>query len=132
MLATVILIAVTLVIAVALVGWVMGLWGSLGRTEMLKPVAISFKSNGELTLMISNEGTVKAKISRIDVEGVDECKVQKVDGQQQEEATVDVGKTVTIVCKVDDTSKLTIGGLYTVKVITTSGNVYPTQVRLTE
>ncbi|MEM2659536.1 MAG: archaellin/type IV pilin N-terminal domain-containing protein, partial [Zestosphaera sp.] len=34
-LATVILIAVTLVIAIGVIGWIMGIWGSFGATETL-------------------------------------------------------------------------------------------------
>jgi len=34
--ATVILVAVALVLAVALAGWVMGIWGGLGSTEALQ------------------------------------------------------------------------------------------------
>ncbi|MEM4655871.1 MAG: archaellin/type IV pilin N-terminal domain-containing protein [Acidilobaceae archaeon] len=34
--ATVILIAVTIVIGVAVAGWLMGIWGGLGGTEALK------------------------------------------------------------------------------------------------
>jgi flagellin-like protein len=120
-LATVILIAVTLVIAVGVIGWVMGIWGSMGRTEMLSVTPIKLDSaNKQLQLLIINQGQITAKINNITVEGLGSC-----DGNFE---TISPGNSTTITCIISGESP-TAGVVYTVKVITSSGNIYQTQVR---
>jgi len=123
-LATVILIAVTLVIAVGVIGWVMGIWGSMGRTEMLSVTPIKLTSsdnNGAyIELLIINQGQIKAQIDRIIVETLGECNPTN--------NTIDPGDSSTVNCTISGKSP-TSGVVYTVKVITSSGNIYPTQVR---
>jgi len=121
-LATVILIAVTLVIAVGVIGWVMGIWGSMGRTEMLSVTPI--KLNGtNLELLIINQGQITAKINNITVEGLGECSIT---GTNQ--TIINPGESKDIQCTISGTSAVA-GVVYTVKVITSSGNIYQTQVR---
>lgn len=121
-LATVILIAVTLVIAVGVIGWVMGIWGSMGRTEMLSVTPI--KLNGtNLELLIINQGQITAKINNISVEGLGECSIT---GTNQN--IINPGESKDIQCTISGTSAVA-GVVYTVKVITSSGNIYQTQVR---
>jgi len=121
-LATVILIAVTLVIAVGVIGWVMGIWGSIGRTEMLSVTPIKLDStNGNLTLLIINQGQITAKINNITVETLGSC--SNISPQD-----IAPGKSETITCAISGQLP-TAGVVYTVKVITSSGNIYQTQVR---
>jgi len=117
-LATVILIAVTLVIAVGVIGWVMGIWGSMGRTEMLSVTPIKLNStDGNLELLIINQGQITAKINKIIVETLGECNTTD---------TIIPGESKPITCQI---SGAVPGVVYTVKVITSSGNIYQTQVR---
>ncbi|MEM4685696.1 MAG: archaellin/type IV pilin N-terminal domain-containing protein, partial [Sulfolobales archaeon] len=62
--ATVILVAVALVLAVALAGWVMGIWGTLGATEAVQIVSASLSSN-KLNLTVINKGSASATIISI-------------------------------------------------------------------
>ena len=118
-LATVILIAVTLVIAVGVIGWVMGIWGSIGRTEMLSVTPIKLNSsNNKLELLIINQGQITAEIKKIIVEPLGECNPDK--------DTFNPGESQTTECTI---AGATPGVVYTVKVISTSGNIYQTQVR---
>jgi flagellin-like protein len=117
-LATVILIAVTLVIAVGVIGWVMGIWGSIGKTEMLSVTPIKLNSTN-LELLIVNQGPKKATINDITVEGLGSC-------TNINPTEIGSGKSETVTC---DISSVTSGVVYTVKVITSSGNIYQTQVR---
>jgi flagellin-like protein len=122
-LATVILIAVTLVIAVGVIGWVMGIWGSMGRTEMLSvtPIKLNSTSSGAyLELLVINQGQITAKINKIIVETLGEC--------TPTETTINPGESKNIECNISGTPAVA-GVVYTVKVITSSGNIYQTQVR---
>ncbi|MCC5990666.1 MAG: hypothetical protein LM558_04090 [Thermosphaera sp.] len=118
-LATVILIAVTLVIAVGVIGWVMGIWGSVGRTEMLSVTPIKLSSD-TLELLIINQGQITAQINKIIVETLGECNPGDV--------KIDPGHSETVSCNISGTPAVA-GVVYTVKVITSSGNIYQTQVR---
>jgi flagellin-like protein len=122
-LATVILIAVTLVIAVGVIGWVMGIWGSMGRTEMLSVTPIKL-SNDTLELLIINQGQITATIKNITVEGLGPCNIT---GTNQT-ITINAGESSDIQCTISGTPAVA-GVVYTVKVITSSGNIYQTQVR---
>ncbi|MEM0362120.1 MAG: archaellin/type IV pilin N-terminal domain-containing protein, partial [Sulfolobales archaeon] len=53
--ATVILVAVALLLAVALAGWVMGIWGTIGATEAVQIVSASLNTT-HLNLTIVNRG----------------------------------------------------------------------------
>ncbi|MCC6052031.1 MAG: hypothetical protein LM585_02190 [Fervidicoccaceae archaeon] len=117
-LATVILIAVTLVIAVGVIGWVMGIWGSMGRTEMLSVTPIKL-SNNTLELLIINQGQITAVIKNITVEGLGPCDTTS-------NIEIKPGNSTDVTCTI---TGATPGVVYTVKVITTSGNIYQTQVR---
>jgi flagellin-like protein len=124
-LATVILIAVTLVIAVGVIGWVMGIWGSMGRTEMLSVTPIKLSStDNKLELLIINQGQIKATIKNITVEGLGAC-----DDNISPTNVIQPGDSTTITCTISGTQVAVAGVVYTVKVITSSGNIYQTQVR---
>ena len=75
-LATVIIIAVTLVIAIGVIGWIMGIWGSFGSTESLQIYPDSYIVNSTgggkviLSLHIKNTGTATANIEKVEVLGI--------------------------------------------------------------
>jgi flagellin-like protein len=73
-LATVILIAITLVIAIGVIGWIMGIWGSLGGpSESLVVVGSSATCSDNtltFTLSITNKGTADAVIKKVEVLGI--------------------------------------------------------------
>jgi len=72
--AVVILIAITLVIAIGVIGWIMGWWGTLGATEALQvyPDSQILLSDNEyyLALHMQNKGSGDAVITRIEIGGV--------------------------------------------------------------
>jgi flagellin-like protein len=126
--ATVILIAVTLAIGVAIAAWIMGIWGGMGGTESLKILPNSTltvkNDNVTLKLTIKNDGSRDAKV--VGVEVVVGAKVCKL-GNPFTPISVSVGamesREVSGIC-----SGLTPGASYTVKVITEAGNVYQTML----
>jgi len=126
--ATVILIAVTLAIGVAIAAWVMGLWGGMGGTETLKILpnsTLTVKNDGtvELKLTIKNDGTRDAKVVGVEVVvGARVCKLSN-----PFTTTISAGAMVTGTAT-GTCSGLTPGASYTVKVITEAGNVYQTML----
>ncbi|MEM1968430.1 MAG: archaellin/type IV pilin N-terminal domain-containing protein [Acidilobaceae archaeon] len=121
--ATVILIAVTIVIGVAVAGWLMGIWGGLGGTEALKIYPNAILKGNELSFTVKNEGSRDAKLIGVRVEGLGDCS-----GFQP--VVVKVGAITTITCTI--TGDSTPGAVYTVRVYTEAGNVYPFQVAAQE
>ncbi len=124
--ATVILIAVTLAIGVAIAAWVMGLWGGMGGTETLKILPNSTLTvdgdRVELKLTIKNDGTRDAKVVGVEVVvGARVCKLS------HPFTTIGTGAMVTGTAT-GTCSGLTPGASYTVKVITEAGNVYQTML----
>ncbi len=120
-LATVIIIAVTLVIAIGVIGWIMGIWRGFGTTESLQPYPDSYITGTTLYLHLKNTGTATAVIYKVEIVGLDTISsspsiTSLTPGQ---EATV----TITL------TSTASSGTQYTVRIYTTAGNVYTTQVR---
>ncbi|MEM0366120.1 MAG: archaellin/type IV pilin N-terminal domain-containing protein [Acidilobaceae archaeon] len=118
--ATVILIAVTIVIGVAVAGWLMGIWGGLGGTEALKIYPNATLKDNELKFTVKNEGSRDAKLISVRVEGLGDCS----DFQPE---VVKVGAITTITCEIKD-KEATPGAVYTVRVYTEAGNAYPFQV----
>ncbi|MEM1681136.1 MAG: archaellin/type IV pilin N-terminal domain-containing protein [Sulfolobales archaeon] len=109
--ATVILVAVALVLAVALASWVMGIWGTLGSTGVIRIVSAALNtSNVSVTLV--NEGTETSTIKSINVGNAttSNCNL----------TSVDPGAQVTIWCMV---SGVTPGRIYTIEVLTSEGVV---------
>jgi flagellin-like protein len=124
--ATVILIAVTLAIGIAIAAWLMGIWGGLGGTEALKVLPTSeliVAQDGSLvslTLTIRNEGSKDAKLTAVQIEkGGEACK-ESVD------QVIRVGERVDVelVGQTFPCTDLVPGATYTVKVFTEAGNVY--------
>jgi flagellin-like protein len=127
--ATVILIAVTLAIGVAIAAWIMGIWGGMGGTESLKILpnsTLTVKNDGtvELSLTIKNDGSRDAKIVGVEVMvGAGACKLTP----GNELSIIRAGAMVTGTAE-GTCSGLTPGASYTVRVITEAGNVYQTML----
>lgn len=120
-LATVIIIAVTLVIAIGVIGWIMGIWGSFGTTESLQVFPDSYisASGPSLSLHIKNTGTASAVIYKVEVVGVESVATT---------ITVSPGQDTSLTITLTSTT-YTAGTYYTVKIYTQAGNVYTAQVR---
>ncbi|MCC6021631.1 MAG: hypothetical protein LM560_00725 [Desulfurococcaceae archaeon] len=129
--ATVILVAVALVLAVALAGWVMGIWGGLGSTEALQISGyINRTAAGDVYLnaTIINKGTAPANITNIVL---------------TDETGTAVSATVTggIIVTPGGTNttgpynvrftgaSVAVGKTYVVRFYTTSGNLYEVPMR---
>jgi flagellin-like protein len=113
-LATVILIAVTLVIAIGVIGWIMGIWGTFGSTETLQIMPDSkLYADGTVSLSVKNSGTASAVVYKVEVVGV---------GSNTTNVTIVPGDTVTVAAIVRGT--YTPGAKYQVKIYTEAGNVY--------
>ena len=112
--ATVIILAVTIAIAVAVIGWITGLFGATtGGTEQLQVMPDSkLFSNGTLILHLRNSGSADAVVYKVEIVGV---------GSQATTVTVTKGTDTTIT--VSGFSGITAGAQYTIKVYTQSGNV---------
>ena len=126
--ATVILIAVTLAIGVAIAAWIMGIWGGMGGTETLKilPNSTLTVNNNQVTLelTIKNEGSRDAKIVGVEVMvGAGACKLTP----DNKLSIIRAGGMVTGTAE-GPCSGLTPGASYTVRVITEAGNVYQTML----
>jgi flagellin-like protein len=121
--ATVILIAVTLAIGVAIAAWIMGIWGGMGGTETLKILpnsTLTVDNNGVVTLKLTvkNDGSRDARVVGVEVGvGARVCKLSNPF------TTISAGAMVTGTAD-GNCSELTPGASYTVKVITEAGNVY--------
>ena len=120
-LATVIIIAVTLVIAIGVIGWIMGIWGSFGTTESLQVFPDSYinATAPALNLHIKNTGTASAVIYKVEIVGTTDTVSTTI--------TVSPGQDTTV--SVTLTGTYTPGTYYTVKIYTQAGNIYTAQVR---
>lgn len=123
-LATVILIAVTLVIAVGVIGWVMGIWGSMGKTETLKIISgnitlpSSSSGNATLYLDIINQGTADALIYKVVVGSNVTTLTNPI--------TIKANGTITTIgINLGPSNNYSPGVSYSVTVITQAGNQYP-------
>ncbi|MCC6009549.1 MAG: hypothetical protein LM588_00935 [Fervidicoccaceae archaeon] len=132
-LATVILIALTLVIAVGVIGWVMGIWGSMGKTESLKIISGNITlSGGSATLYLDviNQGTADATIYKVVVAGQEfsgsNINVYDPNGRQLDNQIIPAdGKIYTVKVTNLDYNNYNSGVSYSVTVITKAGNQYP-------
>ncbi len=126
-LATVIIIAVTLVIAIGVIGWIMGIWGSFGSTESLQIYPdsnITIKgTSATLYLHVKNTGTATAVIKKIEIVGI----ATNTTGFSQ--SSIKPGEETWITLNVGAASSYTAGTSYQVKVYTAAGNVYSAVVQ---
>lgn len=130
--AIVIIIAIVLALTIAIVGWVIGIWSSISSgTELLKIMPDSYidVANRLIILHVKNEGGAAAIIYRVEIAGLATATAYKSDSVTSalREVHIEPGDDLTLIIPITSGS-LTQGAIYTIKVYTTSGNVYATQV----
>jgi len=115
--AVVILVAVTLVIAIGVIGWLMGWWGALGTTENLQLMPDSkLYDDGNVTLHIINKGSAAAVVYKVEIVGLGSKLI--------DETTITPGADTTINASIDASLNITAGTSYTIKIYTKAGNTY--------
>jgi|GEM_PF-1653380 len=123
LIAAIILIAITLVIAIAVAAWILGIFaGTASGGERLKilPNATLNATNGTLSLWIVNEGGSSAKIISIDINAIHQCSSIDPD-------TIPPGGPTKVTANCSSAA-IAAGVTYTVRVITAAGNIYPIPV----
>jgi len=124
--AVVILVAVTLVIAIGVIGWIMGWWGTFGATESLQffPDSYIDVANNQLLLHLKNTGSASAVIYKIEISGVETLtETGKFTGGVVTGGTVGPGTEAILTIPISQ-GKYTAGANYLVKIYTRAGNVY--------
>jgi len=129
--AVVILVAVTLVIAIGVIGWIMGWWGTFGATESLQfyPDSYIDVAKNQLLLHLKNTGSASAVIYKIEISGV-ETLTDTADfkGGTVKDGTVGPGTEDILTISISQ-GKYTAGANYLVKIYTRAGNVYSVTVQ---
>jgi len=132
--AVVILVAVTLVIAIGVIGWIMGWWGTFGATESLQFYPDSEIAQTTLSLHLKNTGSAAAVIYKIEVSGLGTVtSVSTISGagittSDTTIITVNPGAEGTVVVIVSGNPAVA-GANYLVRVYTKAGNVYSVTVQ---
>jgi flagellin-like protein len=145
--AVVILVAVTLVIAIGVIGWIMGWWGTFGATEALQfyaDSAIVYSTNANawlLQLHLKNTGSASAVIYKIEISGIKEpitsqfttgsgasCPNQPGPASATE-VTVGPGSEICLAAPIPQGETIVAGANYLVKIYTRAGNVYSVTVQ---
>jgi flagellin-like protein len=127
LIAAIILIAITLVIAIAVVAWILGVFGTSvgGREELLvlpNATLINSTSSWILSLTVRNTGSVTAQVI-----GVSVANYSCTGGILP--VNVGPGQTVAIQnLQCGQSTSFQPGVTYTIKVITAAGNTYFSQV----
>lgn len=118
--ATVILVAVALVLSVALASWVMGIWGTLGASGAIQIVSASLNATSKnLNISVINRGSGTSLI--LDVKLVSGTHTLDVtDCNPTLPISVNAGENATIKCNVSDVKP---GSLYTIELYTSEGVV---------
>jgi flagellin-like protein len=118
--AVVILVAVTLVIAIGVIGWIMGWWGTMGAVESLQIFPDSYinTSARQLVLHIKNTGSAAAVIYKVEIVGVSTFDwIMSLTPGQEDTYTISF------------TGNVTAGINYQVKIYTKAGNVYSVNLK---
>ena len=132
--AVVILVAVTLVIAIGVIGWIMGWWGTFGATESLQfyPDSYINVTNNKLYLHLKNAGSASAVIYKIEISGVETltstAQFSGASPTAVTSGTIPPGTEVVLEIQVSQ-GKYTSGANYLVKIYTRAGNVYSVTVQ---
>jgi len=126
--ATVILVAVALVLAVALAGWVMGIWGGLGGTEALQITGYINLTGTEVYVnaTIVNRGTAPANITMVQL--IDEGGIPVIK-EPEGGIIVSAGGTNTTGIGPFEGANVKVGRTYVVRFYTSSGNLYEVPMR---
>ena len=130
--AVVILVAVTLVIAIGVIGWLMGWWGALGATEQLQiygdtKLQVSSGGGGTVTLHVGNRGSASAVIYKIEIVNFGETtQLTTSNGATTTVITVPPGGEAYITATITSSGdgSLMAGANYIIKVYTKAGNTY--------
>jgi flagellin-like protein len=132
--AVVILVAVTLVIAIGVIGWIMGWWGAFGATESLQfypDSSIVFddtQNKWVLNLHLKNAGSASAVIYKIEISGVETLdNTNDFSGKTVRGGTVGAGTEDTLTIQLS--RSYTSGTSYLIKIYTRAGNVYSVTVQ---
>ena len=130
--AVVILIAVTLVIAIGVIGWIMGWWGTLGSTESLQFYPDSYISvtdtPSKLYLHVKNTGSAAAVIYKIEISGIETLtETTMFNGNNVKDGVIPAGTEDTLTIELEE--DYTAGTNYLVKIYTKAGNVYSITVQ---
>lgn len=129
LIAAIILIAITLIIAIAIAAWITGVFGSVTGTGMEKlfiyPNTTLKKINGstwQFNATVTNVGTVNSTIVGV-VVGYSHCSAST-------NTPVNVGKTASISVNISITAGCNYinGTTYQVQIITATGNAFYTVV----
>jgi len=127
--AVVILVAITLVIAIGVIGWLMGWWGGAGQVETLVIHPDSkLYADGTIVLHVENKGTAAAVIYKVEVVGVKDTTTFTYDGKGATVITLTPGQDITFTANIGG-ELLTAGASYVVRVYTKAGNMYPITLR---
>ncbi|MEM1816984.1 MAG: archaellin/type IV pilin N-terminal domain-containing protein [Desulfurococcaceae archaeon] len=129
--AVVILVAVTLVIAIGVIGWIMGWWGTFGATESIRVYPDSYITGNTLYLHIKNEGSAAAVIYKIEVSGLGTASITNTNGLDTlsgGEVKVNPGAEGWITCSLG-TATAVAGTRYQVTIYTRAGNVISATVQ---
>ena len=134
--AVVILVAVTLVIAIGVIGWIMGWWGTFGATESLQfyPDSYINATSNVLVLHVKNTGSASAVIYKIEVAGIGTV-TGAITTTGSVTGTIITGTEVTVGPGAEGTLVATLpanalaGANYLVKIYTRAGNVYSVTVQ---
>jgi len=130
--AVVILVAITLVIAIGVIGWIMGWWGTFGATESLQFYPDSEIKDSTLYLHVKNTGSASAVIYKVEVSGLGTGTVSTVSNGKistgTNGVTVPAGEEGTILFNIPEASPVA-GANYLVKIYTRAGNVYSVTVQ---
>jgi len=135
--AVVILVAITLVIAIGVIGWIMGWWGTFGATESLQFYPDSYiDTSGKLHLHVKNAGSASAVIYKVEVSGIGTATQASVFTAQgsintgaNAEVTVAPGAEGTVEFDIKLSGSPVAGANYLVKIYTRAGNVYSVTVQ---
>lgn len=122
LIAAIILIAITLVIAIAVVAWILGVFGgAVGGKEELQVfpnTTLSFNGNNwTLNVTARNSGSVSAQIIEIRVGNVSCTNIQPT-------TTIGAGQTVTITATCGSQNSFAPGVSYTIRILTAAGNYF--------
>ena len=136
--AVVILVAVTLVIAIGVIGWLMGWWGSIGATESLiiygdSKLTLQIGNTGSVTnvvvtLHVANKGSASAVIYKVEVVNVGEAIQFTIAPNNQVASLITLtpgGESIfTATMSLYPNANIVAGANYIIKVYTKAGNVY--------
>jgi hypothetical protein len=119
--AVVILVAVTLVIAIGVIGWIMGWWGALGTTENLQLMPDSkLYDDGTVILHVVNKGSATSVVYKVEIVGIGSTST--INNNNTTGITLTPGQDTTITASINGT--IVAGTSYTIKIYTKAGNTY--------